>query len=112
MSKHKYSKSFLERTGLKNPKEEKEAVTEEVTEQPEQMQQRTDFPQNALGMYPFHDKETGGTRYALVSIPYDPETGDVGFVKEICRDVREDAIDRFKVEVDKQGFFTGEKRND
>lgn len=108
MSKHKYSKKFLERTGLGlddiNPaKAAKETQEPSVAEQviPKA------YPHVALGMYPV--KENSGTKYILIEIPYDPETGDIGEVKQILKDIREDVIDRFKLEVDNNGFFTGEK---
>jgi hypothetical protein len=107
MSKHKYSKEFLERTGLKL--EEINPSKASVKEESEEVQTKS-FPNVALGMYSV--KDGPGTKYVLVEIPFDPETGDTGYIKEILRDIREDAIDRFKVEVDKQGFFTGEKKSE
>jgi hypothetical protein len=50
------------------------------------------YPNLALGIYL---KENG--KYALVEIPFDPVSGDVGFIKEINVDVFEDIADRFKV---------------
>lgn len=109
MSKHKYSKEFLERTGLKLEEINPSKVSQVKNEEVEELQTKV-FPYSALGIYPV--KEGPGTKYVLVEIPYDPETGDTGLIKQILKDIREDTIDRFKVEVDKQGFFTGEKRND
>lgn len=108
MSKHKYSKKFLERTGLNiediNPAK---AATQEQPLAAEQVTPKS-FPNIALGMYPV--KENSGTKYVLVEIPYDPDSGDIGDIKQILKDIREDVIDRFKVEVDNNGFFTGEKK--
>lgn len=36
-------------------------------------------------------------RFVLVEIPYDLESGDVGFIKELSIDVFEDIADRFKI---------------
>lgn len=108
MSKHKYSKKFLEKTGLtvediSPAKAEKENAQSAAVEQTAPKS----FPYIALGMFPI--KENTGTKYILVEIPYDPETGTTGKVKQILKDIREDVIDRFKLEVDNNGFFTGEK---
>lgn len=67
------------------------------------------FTETALGMYPYYDAETKGTRYVVVRIPYDPETGLAGKVETVCKDIREDCIDKFKVQVDELGFFSGER---
>lgn len=104
MSKHKYSKEFLERTGAQVPEHKREHNNDNE----ESTEPLKPFPQTALGMYAV--REGAGTKYVLVRIGYNPESGDVGFVEEVSRDIREDTIDRFKVEVDNQGFFTGEKR--
>ena len=65
---------------------------------------RTEFPCYALGMH----RQVNGTdvRYVLVQIPYDPENGDVGFVKELAKDIKEDIIDKFKTEA--VNFFRSE----
>ncbi len=61
----------------------------------------------ALGMYATKQEGSVGARYVLVEIPYNPETGETGEAKEVYRDIREDAIEKFKVKVDELGFFTG-----
>lgn len=80
-------------------KKKKEEVVEDeptVVGGPVEPEFRSEFPCNALGMH----RVVNGTdvRYVLVQIPYDPETGDVGFVKELARDIKEDVIDKFKSE--------------
>lgn len=59
----------------------------------------------ALGM--FYIKQVGevGTKYVLVEIPYNPDTGETGKPVEVLKDNREDVIDRFKIEASK--FFEG-----
>jgi hypothetical protein len=52
------------------------------------------LPRKAFGMYPL--KQGVSTVYVLVEIGYDPESGDVGFVKELARDIKEDIIDKLK----------------
>jgi hypothetical protein len=51
----------------------------------------------AIGLYKIPQKGSEGTKYVLVEIMYDPETGRAGEVKEVLRDNREDAIDKFKM---------------
>lgn len=82
---------------------------EQIERAMEKMDNKSKLPETALGMYPYHDPETKGTRYAVVKIAYNPETGDVGFVEVVTKDIREDAIDKFKVQVDELGFFSGER---
>lgn len=77
---------------------DEEAKTEEAVEQ----LQRS-YPHSAIGMFPVF--ENGGTKFVIVEIPYDPKTGDVGFVKEVYKDIREDSIDKFKTLVVEKGFF-------
>lgn len=101
MRKHKYSKEFLERTGMNKQPEVKEEKKEEPVPMPQE-----NFPFKAIGMYKLPETSEG-TKYVLVEIPYNPETGDVGFVKEMTRDIREDVIDKFKAAVDDLGYFTG-----
>ena len=62
------------------------------------------FKNFALSICPVKDAN-GNTRYALVEIGYDIETGDVGFAEEVLRDIREDTIDKFKLRVSERGFF-------
>jgi hypothetical protein len=50
------------------------------------------YPNVALGL---HKVREG--KYALVEIPYDPVSGDVGFINVLAEDVFEDAADRFKI---------------
>lgn len=69
----------------------------------------THFTETALGIFKIDQVGNVGAKYVLVQVPYDPVTGQAGKVKEVCKDIREDIIDKFKVAVDDLGFFTGEK---
>lgn len=61
------------------------------------------FTHQALGMYKIPQTGEQGTRYVVVKIPYNPETGETGTILEVCKDIREDSIDKFKVEA--SAFF-------
>ena len=38
------------------------------------------------------------SRYVVAEIPYDPETGDVGFLKPLNEDIsKEEILNRFKI---------------
>jgi len=71
----------------KKSKEVKEEPVEEVALPP--------LPRKAFSMYPV--KAGTSTQYVLVEIGYDPETGDVGFIKELAKDNKEDIIDKLKM---------------
>ena len=78
------------------PELNESALSVDVEAHTEEPVFRTEFPCVALGMH----KQVNGTevRYVLVQIPYDPESGDVGFIKELAKDLKEDIIDKFKGE--------------
>lgn len=65
-------------------------VVEETVAEPEPVE--FNYPNVALSIH-----KTKEGRYALVEIPYDPVTGDVGFIKVTSEDVFEDIADRFKI---------------
>lgn len=67
---------------------------EENMSLPEELEEVTPagFPYVALG---FHPDANG--RFTLVEVPYNPETGDVGFVTELSNDIKEEIINSFKV---------------
>lgn len=109
MRKHKYSKDFLERINPANPETSKDE-SEEVKTAPAEVKEKDVDPaiytHKALAMYKL--KENVQARFVLVEIPFNPETGEVGNIKELCRDIREDVIDKFKIEVDNNGYFRNE----
>jgi hypothetical protein len=101
MSKHKYSKEFLERTGLGeiNPADvrEKPAVVEEV-------KPSVNFTDKAIGM--FRVKDGGGHKYTLVEIEYDPVTNTAGKVTPVFSDYsKEEMTNQFKLKVDDLNLF-------
>lgn len=96
MSKHKYSKAFIERTGLDLENINPGKAAEEVVETPKAIEQA--FTDRTLGMYRIPQVGDVGAVYVLVEIPFNPATGAVGQVKELLRDIREDAIEKFKME--------------
>lgn len=101
MSKRKYSPEMQKRL------EEFEKTKDETPNNKYDIP-RDIFPNVALGMHTV--VEGPATRYVVVEIPYDPETGEVGQVKVLTKDNNADATNYFKVAVDDQGFFTGVKK--
>jgi hypothetical protein len=63
-----------------------------------------------LGIYA--KKTAEGTRYILVEIGFNPETGETSGVKELVSDFKEETIDKFKFRVDELGFFSGQLKGE
>lgn len=79
--------------------EETMSVPEEIVEVSEVRK----YKDVALGIHRVQDGPN--YKYILVEVPYDLESGDVGFVKELTRGTREDIIDQFKIAVVDRGMF-------
>lgn len=103
MSKHKYSKEFLERTGIKLDeivpgKDDEEKPAEPVV---------YNFCEKAVGM--FRIKQTdggGGHTYHLLEISYDPVHKVTGEIKEVfAESSKEEAVNQFKMRVDELNLF-------
>lgn len=77
---------------IKNKQLETSSVEQHVLEVEQEVNEPRVFKSVALGI----SKNKEG-RFVLVEIPYDLESGDVGFVKELSTDVFEDIADRFKI---------------
>ncbi len=100
MSKHKYSKQFLERTGM--TQEQLETKAAEV-EAPEEVKPE---PFNGMAVGLTRVRDGGGHKYTLVKIPYNLDTGDTGTIETLLEDhSKEEIINQFKFTVDKLNFF-------
>ena|ERR1700693_6243853 len=107
MSKHKYSKEFLEKTGLTEEELKAKGFDGDVPEE----QQPNPFNATAIGMSRVRDG--GGHKYTLVEIPYNLETGDTGTIKTVMEEhSKEEIVNQFKFTVDKLNLFFYEDRND
>lgn len=84
MSKNKNDKSPVDLSDLSEGYEAPEPVA-------------SVFTNVALGIH--RVPHNTGYRYILVEVPYNPETGDTGFIKEIAKDIKEDILDQFKLAV-------------
>lgn len=73
--------------------------------EPEAPEPLKDYPNKAFSMYPV--MKGVSIQYVLVEIPFDPQTGDTGEIKELSRDIKEDIIDRLKTQV-ADSFFRSE----
>jgi hypothetical protein len=105
MSKHKYSKEFIERTGLNlediNPAKVEAAETPKVKEKVEPK-----FTEKAIGMFRVKQVDAGGFDYSIVEITYDPVTGLAGEVKSVFKESsKEEAVNQFKLKVDELNLF-------
>lgn len=83
---------------LENIQPSKSTETKEVIKElPKARLEGVKLTKTAIGIYKIPQVGEVGTKYVVVEIPYDPITGVAGQVKELLRDVREDAIDKFKM---------------
>lgn len=104
MSKHKYSKEFIERTGLKlddiNPGKKEEVKTEVPV--------NAELTEKAVGLARI--KDGGGYKYSLVEIEYNLETKQAGSVKTLfTTGSKEEAVNNFKFLVDDINLFYYER---
>ena len=113
MSKHKYSKEFLDRTGLSidniNPRKVPESDL--VTQDTPPDETAPNFTSKAIGLHRVRDG--GGHKYTLVEIEYDPVTNRSGKIKECnVEHSKEEIVNLFKFKVDELNLFFYEDRND
>ena len=72
-------------------------TTLEPTPAPKGHKQEVLLTHTAIGMYKIPQQGSESTRYVVIEVEYDPVTGKTGPAKEVLRDNREDAIEKFKV---------------